>query len=403
MAWTVLRANGNTTGFYRNAAGEVRSAGTYAQPKQALKEAILKENEQRKPGAVDPKDGRVTWGTWFELWHESRSLAYSTEQCYRSTADCHLLPRWRDVRLCDIEHMEVVKWVKQMGVEKRNRRGEVVQKKRTVWTIRNSLMLFKTSLNAAVFAKRLEASPAEHVPYPDLPTAMERYLTPDEVEAIAFHMDGRNALLVWTLVQTGMRPSELAGLHWRRLDLERGTIQIVEKFDQKAGVIDPLPKDDEQRSVPLPEDLVMQLRRYRDHMAPPRDTTCGIQHSAGRCIGDLVFRGPRLAPIRSNEWGKGPFKRALQDAGIEGHVRPYDLRHTYASWLLQQGVHLAELARMMGHSDWEVTKKYAHLSEQGYDTVRQALTDHRRIARGIASPRQQRLANAGLMDDEEAV
>lgn len=378
MAWTVLRESGNYQGLYRNAAQEVRSAGTYTQQKQALKAAIKAEDEQRTPGAVDPRDGRITWGTWFEQWFGSHQMAYSTEQSYRSTSDCHLMPKWRDVKLCDINLLEVGRWVKEMEKPKRG------AKPKSVWTIRAALMLFKTTLNAAKFAKRIDVSPAEHTPYPDLPTAMERYLTPDEVEGIAFHLDGLNSLILWTLVQTGMRPSELGGLHWRRLDLERGTIQIVEKFDQKAGVIDPLPKDNEQRSVPLPEDLVMMLRRYRDHAAPERQEACGIRHSAGRCIGDLVFRGARMAPFRSNEWSKGPWKRALLASGFEGHARPYDLRHTYASWLLQQGVHLAELARMMGHSDWEVTKKYAHLSEQGYDTVRQAITDHRRIARRIA-------------------
>lgn len=398
MAWTVLRENGKYQGCYRNAAGETRSAGTYTQQKQALKAAILKEDEQRKPNAIDPKDGRVTWGRWFEEWFESHQMAYSTEQGYRSTADCHLIPKWRDTRLVDIDHLEVARWVKDMLKPKR--KGV---KPKSVWTVRASLMLFKTTLNAAVFAKRIGVSPAAHTPYPDLPTAMERYLTPDEVEAIAFHLDGLNSVIMWTLVQTGMRPSELGGLHWRRLDLERGTIQIVEKFDQKAGVIDPLPKDNEQRSVPLPEDLVMMLRRYRDHAAPERRETCGVPHSAGRCIGDLVFRGPRLAPFKSNEWGKGPWKRAMQASGFEGHARPYDLRHTYASWLLQQSVHLAELAKMMGHSDWEVTRKYAHLSEQGYDTVRQALTDHRRIARQIANGRQHPLVSASSMDDEEAV
>lgn len=396
MAWTVLRESGNYQGLYRNAAGETRSAGTYTQQKQAYKEALLKEDEQRKPNAIDPKDSRITWGAWFELWFEAHAMAYSTEQSYRSTADCHLMPKWRDVKLCDINHLEVAKWVKAM--EKPAKKG--VEPK-SVWTIRNALMLFKTSLNAAVFAKRLDASPAAHTPYPDMPTAMERYLTPDEVEAVGFHMDGLNATIMWTLVQTGMRPSELAGLHWPRLDLERGSIQIVEKFDQKSGLIDPLPKDNEQRSVPLPEDLVMMLRRYRDHLAPERNKTCGVRHSAGRCIGDLVFRGARLAPIRSNEWSKGPWKRALKDAGIEGHARPYDLRHTYASWLLQQGVHLAELARMMGHSDWEVTRKYAHLSEQGYDTVRQALTDHRRIARREANGSQHPLVSAGSLPGEQ--
>lgn len=378
MAWTVLRESGKYQGLYRNAAADIRSAGTYTQEKEALKKATLKEEEQRKPNAIDPRDGKVTWGRWFEEWYETRSLAYSTLQSYRSTADCHLMGKWRDVRLIDIDPMEISRWIKEM--QKPKNEG----KPTSVWTIRAALMLFKTSLNAAVFAKRIGVSPAAHTPYPDIPKAMERFLTPDEIEAIAFHMDGLNSVIMWTLVQTGMRPSELAGLHWPRLNLERGTVLLVEKFDQKAGLIDPLPKDNEERSVPLPEDLVMMLRRYRDHSAPARNTTCGIRHTAGRCVGDLVFRGTRLAPIRSNEWGKGPWKRALAASGFEGHARPYDLRHTYASWLLQQGVHLAELARMMGHSDWEVTKKYAFLSEQGYDTVRQAISDHRRIARRIA-------------------
>ena len=66
-------------------------------------------------------------------------------------------------------------------------------------------MLMKTSLNAAVEAKRLGVNPAKSVAYPDLPEGLERYLTPDEVEAITFYMDGKNALIVWMGVQTGLR------------------------------------------------------------------------------------------------------------------------------------------------------------------------------------------------------
>lgn len=374
MAWTRLRENGKYQGCYRNLAGEVRSAGIYTQQKQALKAAERLEGEQRIPGAIDPKDGTILWGAWFDLWHSSRPLAYATDATYRSTADNHLMPVWRSVQLVDFAELEISRWVRGML---KPRKGKPV----SPWTVRAALMLLKTSLNAAVRAKRIGMSPAAHVSYPDLPQGLERYLTPDEVEAITFYMDGPNALLVWTSVQTGLRFGELAGLHWRRLDLDRGTLQVVEKFDQKAGMIDPLPKDNEQRTVPLPDDLVDMLVRYRDNAAPERRTDCGVPHVAGRCVGDLVFRGARGAPLKSNEWGRGPWKRALDQAGIEGRVRPHDMRHTYASWLLQQGVHLAELARMMGHSDWEVTKKYAHLSEQGYDTVRRALADHRQAAR----------------------
>lgn len=361
--------SGKYQGRYRDALGDEQSAGTYTQPAQALREAGRKESEAREPGAINVSGGKIPWGTWFEQWHGSRSLAYATDECYRSTASNHVMPKWDHVRLADITTLEVNRWVKTMLQPRKS--GE---KPCSPWVVRNALMLFKTSMNAAVAAKRLATSAAKGVPYPDLPVGLERYLTPDEVEAITFYLDGVNALILQVGVQTGLRFGEISGLHWNRLDLKRGVIQVVEKFDQKAGVIDLLPKDNEQRTVPLPPDLVGLLARYRDYAARQPGKTCGIPHAGGgRCTGDILFRGARGAPIKSNDWGKTIWKKALDLAGIEGRVRPHDMRHTYASWLIQEGVPLPELARVMGHSDWEVTRRYAHLSDAGFDEVRAAL------------------------------
>lgn len=374
MAWTRILPSGRYQGLYRDALGQERSAGSFTQKAEALRKAGSMETDQRQPGALDLDGAKIPWGAWWEMWHESRVMAYATDDCYRSTASNHVLPRWADVKLMDITTLEVSKWVKSMLQPR-----EKGAKAKSVWVVRNALMLFKASLNAAVDSNRLTVSPAKKVPYPDLPEGLERYLTPDEVEAMAFYLDGVNALILWVGVQTGLRFGEIAGLHWKRVDLSRGTIQVVEKFDQKAGVIDPLPKDNEQRTVPLPPDLVGLLRRYREHAAPVQQPCCGIEHRGGRCESDLVFRGPRGAAIKSNDWGRGHFKRAAALAGIEGRIRPHDMRHTYASWLIQEGLPLPELARVMGHSDWEVTRRYAHLSDAGYDAVRDALQRHRGI------------------------
>lgn len=375
MAWTRLLQSGRYQGIYRDALGHEQSAGTFTQRAQALRAASAKEAEQRTPGALDVEGGKITFGAWFELWHESRVLAYATDDCYRSTFANHISPTWEHTRLMDIATLETNRWVKRM-INPPKRSGE---KPKSPWVVRNALMLFKTALNAAVVDNRLAVNPAKNVPYPDLPEGLERYLTPDEVEGITFYMDGLNSLIVWVGVQTGLRFGEISGLHWPRLDLNRGVIQVVEKFDQKAYVIDPLPKDKEQRTVPLPADLVRLLIQYREHAAPDRRDTCGLKHTSGRCLGDLVFRGARGAPLKSNDWGKGPWKRALNLAGVEGRVRPHDMRHTYASWLIQEGLPLPELARVMGHSDWEVTRRYAHLSDAGLEDVRAALTRRRGI------------------------
>lgn len=380
MAWTRQLKSGNFQGCYRDANGDEQSAGTYTQRAEALRKAGAKEDEQRGPLALDVKGGKIHWSAWFEVWHDSRVLSFATDDSYRSIAANHIDPQFGRTALADITQIEVAKWVKGML---HPRRG---QKPKSPWVVRGALMLLKTSLNAAVDAKRLAVNPAKKVPYPDLPTGLERFLTPDEVEAMAFYLDGPNSLLLWTGVQTGLRFGEMAGLHWHRLDLDRGVVQVVEKYNQKSGLIDPLPKDKEQRTVPIPDDLRTLLRQYREHAAPERQSTCGIDHVSGRCGSDLVFRGPRGAVLKSNEWGRGPFKRALDLAGIEGRVRPHDLRHTYASWLIQERISIAELSELLGHSDWETTKRYAHLADHGHDDVRSALTRRRAAARAANYP-----------------
>lgn len=391
MPWTVLLPSGKYQGVYRDAENKVRSAGTFTQNAQALRAAGSKEVQQRGSNALDIDGGKITWGAWFELWHESRILAHATDMTYRSTAACHILPTWERKPLCDIKQLAVQTWTKRMLTEGRS-----------PYVVRNALMLLKTSLNAAMYSGRIQVNPAHRVPYPPLPEGTERYLTPDEVERIAFFMSGRNATVVWTAVQTGLRFGELAGLHLSRVDFDRGVIRVVEQFDQKAYVIKPAPKDKEERTVPLPPDLLTMLAAHRDSYPAERPKTCGIRHLSGHCPGDLVFRGARGGPLKSNDWGKTVWKTALGLAGIEGRVRPHDMRHTYASWLLQQGVHLAVLAEMMGHSDWEVVKKYAHLSSTHHDAVRSALSTHRRTARRTATGGLVTLGDASSTEIEEA-
>ncbi|MFI6302115.1 tyrosine-type recombinase/integrase [Amycolatopsis thailandensis] len=373
MASTRRLPSGKFQGRYRDALGQDLSAGTFTQEKQAMRAAILAEEQSRQVDAVDTKGGKITWGAWFDTWHEARDVAYATDEHYRSIAVNHLKPQWGLVKLADIKELEIQRWLKK---KQHPPKGTDPM---SPWTARAVLMLFKTSLNAAVKAKRIGSNPAKDVPYPDLPEGLERFLTPEEVDAIAFNLSGVNALLAWTGVQTGMRIGEMAGLHWNRLDLERGAVNVVEVFDQKAMMISPVPKDKEKRTIPLPDDLVRLLANHRDH-GRARQATCGIPHKVGKCSGDIVFRGGRGAPIRSSDWGKNVLKKAVRDGGVEGRVRVHDFRHTYASWLIQEGVSIPEVALRMGHSDWEVTQKYAHLGDDGFDKVKEAL------ARKLNSP-----------------
>lgn len=372
MAWAQELPSGRYRGCYRNARKKTCYVeGTFGTKAEALRKAGALEDEQRTPGSIDPKSAKLTYGHWFELWMDSHQVATSTEREYHSTARLHILPYWKDTPLGDITARGGRAWVKKLQKEPR----EGASKPRSPWTIRLAVQTFVASINAAVEDKRLHVNEAKGLEWPDLPDALERYLTPSEVEATVHFMTDFNALITWTAVTTGLRAGELAGLHIPRIDTRNGGLLVVEQFDQKDGVIKPVPKDKEKRYVPLPQDVAARLRAHVDTLPDVED--CGVPHLAGACPGGaLVFRGPHGAPLKSNQFGRYILTPAVQLAKLKGRVRVHDLRHTYASWLIQSGVSFAELARVMGHSSWEVSKRYAHLSDEGYGTVRDAITSH---------------------------
>lgn len=87
---------------------------------------------------------------------------------------------------------------------------------------------------------------------------------------------------------------------------------------------------------------------------------------------------PRRVPVPRDSWEicerlplqttakalRTDFQQARKRLGLE-HVHFHDLRHTYASWLIQRGVDLISLKSLMGHSTMQMTSRYAHLEEAG--------------------------------------
>jgi integrase len=377
MAWTKQRPNGKYQGVCRIPGVGERSAGVFDHEQQAFLAAAKLEEKLRKPGAVDPKSSESTLGDWWHEFDDSRTLAYTSHSAQASIASNHVLPHWESTRLCDIKEIGGLKWIKEMASDRGGQGCLCTKEKKSVWLIHLSLQLMNTILNGAVRHERLEKNPFKGIDRPTLPDGLERYATPEEIEAISFQMDGLNATILKTAVGTGMRPGEIFGLHRRRVNFDQGMIHVTEQYEQKEKVVKLL-KDKESRWVPMDHDLGKTLWHFYNRPGEVR-ATCGITHLSGPCTGDLLFRGPRGAPISSKEWGRGPFSRAKVSAGIEGRFRVYDLRHTYASWLLQQDVTLPELMLLLGHSEYEMTLRYAHFAKkQVFDQVRAALGRHRR-------------------------
>jgi integrase len=171
-----------------------------------------------------------------------------------------------------------------------------------------------------------------------------RYLTKAEVPRFLAAATDKWRPFFATAVYTGMRLSELTGLRWRDVDLERGV--FVVRSSRAEGET----KSGHQRSIPIhPE-----LRPYLPEAGAP---------------GHLVFQGGKRRLARTadpvNDRVVSPtkaLKKALAGAGIERHLSMHDLRHTFATMAVEAGVDLRTLQELLGHSTLAMTSRYLHAS-----------------------------------------
>jgi integrase len=150
----------------------------------------------------------------------------------------------------------------------------------------------------------------------------------EQVETVADELDPRYRAIPLVLVGTGLRPEELWAVERRDLDLEAGVLTVSRVFS--GGQVKEPKTERSKRRVPLRARVVEAIKAQ-----PPRMDT------------PLLFPAPRGGHIDGEKFRYREWAAALRAADVE-YRRPYDCRHTFASWAIQDGVHLFELSRVMG-------------------------------------------------------
>jgi integrase len=184
---------------------------------------------------------------------------------------------------------------------------------------------------------------------PKLPRTLPRYLPPDADRRLAAALEASpNRLAADALLlqrACGLRIGEL-------VDLELDAVHEVP--GQGAWLKVPLGKLDSERMVPLDEETVALVDRIVAHRSPGRP----LRHPrSGRPVEFLLtHHGRRL----SVDGLRDELGRAAQAAGI-GHVTPHQLRHTYATALVNAGVSLQSLMALLGHVSAEMSLRYGRL------------------------------------------
>jgi len=317
---------------------------------------LVNTRHEVQQGNHTPASASITVAEAGELWiaqGETDGLEASTLRQYRQHLDYHIKPFIGAVKLAELAPGGVQNLRNLLIREKRSR----VMAKKVVASLG---AILATAMACGKVARNVVREQARQSRRQNrLDKRHERRLevgvdipTKDEIRAILAHAQGRWRALVVTAIFTGLRASELRGLRWDDIDLEREALQVRQRADRWNTIGSPK-SDAGKREVPLAPMVANALKEWR--IACPKGEM------------NLVFpntKGNVDSLPNMHRRGLGALQVAAGLAVDPFHPK-YGLhafRHAAASLFIEQGFAPKRVQALMGHSSIQVTfDTYGHL------------------------------------------
>ncbi|MGD0328457.1 MAG: site-specific integrase [Minisyncoccia bacterium] len=213
-------------------------------------------------------------------------------------------------------------------------------------TINGHLVVFHHCVSTAYKWLQLEGVPPE-IKWLKCPPSKTDYLSFEESEFLLSHSDGVVREIILTALRTGMRLGELIGLQWSSIDWPSKLIIVRHSWSHYAKALGS-PKSNRERHIDMTNDLYETLLKRK------KDTGFVFLDSDGE-----HFNQHRLNRRLTN---------VCEKAGLR-HIGWHVLRHTFASHLVMRGAPVPAVQKLLGHSNIDMTMRYAHLDQSTLRTA----------------------------------
>jgi integrase len=224
-------------------------------------------------------------------------------------------------------------------------------------TVRYAYSVLRIALGRAMKAGTVARNVATLVDPPAKAPVELAPLSADQVRELLASLAGdRLEALYVAAVGTGLRQGELLALRWEDVDLEAGTVTVRHTLDRRTKELAEPKTHRGRRTVHLSSRVLAALHDHRRAQLAERLAAGPAWRDR-----DLVFTTPTGRPLDSANVTHA-FRRVLERATLP-HQRFHDLRHAYATLMLEAGEELAVVSRSLGHADLSTTADiYAHLT-----------------------------------------
>lgn len=239
--------------------------------------------------------------------------------------------------------------------------------------------LLRRAFQQAFKEERIDANPFDRVGRPKKNKFHGENYTQEELLTL-LHLARGDVIYPAILLAgaMGLRRSEALGVRWSRIDWEKRTVlldtKIVEYREngkKKVEPVEEMKNKSSRRTLPLPDPVVEMLQVQKEHREVYRKMFQGsysTQYLDYVCVNQL---GELLRPSYVTDH----FRELLEKYGLR-HIRFHDLRHTFASLLINQDVPLINVSNFLGHSDLSTTANiYAHLDKASKQASAAVISD----------------------------
>lgn len=343
-----------------DATGTTRRRSFYGATMREAKAKMTAGRERVKVGAP-VVDARTPLATWIDEWArtslEASSRKAATKSLYRTLARVHLSPApLGTMPLATIKPSHVEALTMRM-----RRAGSSDSTVRTTYTV------LRAVLDAAVRDGHVADNVAARVKRPAVSGRADgrdeaRHMTPAEVRAVLDAAKGTRYAAVLSLIAgTGMRRGEALALRWEDVDLEAGVLRVRGTLSRVDGeLVRTNPKTAKStREIPVTPGVVALIRSHRDAQAAERVWAESTWEESG-----FVFATEFGRPIDPRNLFRA-FVAAVKRSGVDPEgVGLHTLRHSAATGMLDAGVPLHVVSRILGHSSVAITGDiYGHADD----------------------------------------
>ncbi|MFI6793722.1 tyrosine-type recombinase/integrase [Nonomuraea sp. NPDC050383] len=348
----------------------------------------------------DPKAGQIKVADWYARYAAARVIEAPTRAKNDSLWRTHCKDRWGDWPMQAVQRVDAQAWVGDLQETRRARhRGRPAASfddpdeipTLSAATIHDIVHLMTSMYKAAIKQDPpiVLTNPFLDLELPKRGATQVEFYEHAEADALYAAMERLHGPKWRTLAELGMdvglRPGEIYGLHGHRVDWIRGLLSVVD-VSTRQGL----------REYPK------SMKSNRTAPVPPRTLEGMSRLMQGRPRTALVFTAPEGGPVddgdfRNRIWypavdaarlcgNRSPGEARDGEVFVEGECgavcvspthgirrfSPRIMRHTAASWLVQDGVPLYDVQALLGHESFETTQRYAHLAPDAHDKVVQS-------------------------------